>query len=76
MTRAPSENAVLRLLLLRRKTAGGIHNRDAGMRVKPEIGLFTRHLIRENYGTRPETSSLSLQVAIIICGHAVSPAGR
>jgi len=58
------------------QTAGCIPNRDAGMRVLPEIGFFGRHLVCENYGARPETSSLYLQAAIVICRCGVSPTRR
>ena len=61
---------------LRAKTAGCIPDRDAGVRILPEIGLFAGYLIRKNYSCCPETRGLSLHSAIIVCGNCIRPTGR
>ena len=61
---------------LRAKTAGRIPDRNAGVRILPEIGLSAGYLIRENYGTPPEASGLPLQPPIVVCWNGIGPTGR
>jgi hypothetical protein len=57
------------------EATGRIHDCYAGVRLLPEVRLFARHLISQNYGDRPETGSLFLNPVIVVRRHCVASAG-
>ena len=57
------------------EATGRIHDCYACVRILPEVRLFVRHLIGQNYGDRPEAGGLFLNPVIVVFRHRVPSTG-